>query len=217
MRTLLIASFCVSLLGSAAHAQEPPPDPAAVLENARGTIDHYRKLLADPALDPVTRANVERELAILRAQLEPAPRLQLPEPSMRPQYHYEWRRDRGMIAGGISLLATAYMGAVITGSIYLDINDRNANSMYAQPNTPNSAAAGTLLIPVLGPIISAFCYLHASWALPWLLVDAAAQVGGLTMTIVGARTKHKVAVLDKLVITPYAVPEGGGLKISGRF
>jgi len=60
MRTLLIASLCVSLLGSAAHAQEPPPDPAAVLENARGTIDHYRKLLADPALDPVTRANVER-------------------------------------------------------------------------------------------------------------------------------------------------------------
>jgi hypothetical protein len=229
MRSLLIA-LCLFVLAAPAQAQTAPEfDPKLLLElgrverklgHCKEALSYYQRyLVADPQLDDATRLVVLKEIAELQPLVarDEAPRLNL-EPPRTISMHYETHHDRGLIAGGVTLLGTAYAGAFITGSIILDENDRNSMNGYTSSNpTPNSAAAGTLLIPVLGPIVSAFCYLHPSWSLPWLMVDGAAQVGGLAMIIVGARIKRKVPVLDRLNFAPYGTADGGGMRISGKF
>jgi hypothetical protein len=75
-----------------------------------------------------------------------------------------------------------------------------------------------LLIPILGPFVSAGVYRDAAWSLPWAFVDGATQVAGLAMLIAGVKDRHKVPVLVAGVkIAPYASPAGGGLVASGRF
>jgi len=233
MRSLLIA-LCLLVPVLPARSQEAPApanapsfDPRLLLElgrverklgHAKESLSYYQRYLAaDPEIDDATRLTVLREIAELQPLVE-APRLDL-QPRALP-IHYETHHDRGLIAGGVTLLGTAYAGAIITGSVILDQNDRNPPDSQYGPSAsyqPNSAAAGTLLIPVLGPVVSAFCFLHPSWSLPWLLVDGAAQVGGLAMIITGARIKRKVPVLDKVNFMPYGAADGGGLRIAGRF
>lgn len=189
------------------------------LGHTKEALDYDRRYLtADPSLEPAVKSEILGEIAELRALEEPAvaSRLDLVRPSdgrLMVPVHYEMRSHGGLISGGASLLATGCTAAFISGVIFAALSSSGDSS-----NGSISAAGGTLLIPVAGPFISALVYRQAFWSLPWVFVDGAAQVAGLAMIIVGARTKHRVPVLgDKLSFAPYAGSSGGGLVASGQF
>lgn len=217
----------------AAYAIKQPPSLLYALAkahqrlgHAREALDFYRRyVVADTSGDSAMREDAVRQIAALK-ELVP----QMPAPSLPPlaappvvngqlqgdlqlrPTRLEERPDRGLIAGGAALLSTAYAGSVITGSIVMSEDNSYCTSCIG------TAAGGTLLIPIIGPFISALTLREAAWSLPLALVDGAAQIGGLAMIIVGARTKHKVPVYGTRVhVLPFASGDGGGLVVGGRF
>ncbi len=201
------------------------------LGNTAAALDYYQRFLtaeSNPA--PEMKTQVEREIAQLKHLLgrdtpPPPPVMaqqQVPRAALENPYggdlrlmpvRYETRHDRGLIGGGAGLLAAAYTGAVVTGSLFLSFNSGDSSS-----SSLSQAAAGTLLIPVLGPFLSGLLNLSAAWSLPWILVDGAAQVGGLAMIIVGARTNTRVPIYGQNIrVTPFAFAGGGGLVVGGKF
>lgn len=197
------------------------------LGHAREALDHYQRyLVAERTIEPELRAEIDRDMAHLRTIVEPARPAPPTPPAPGPRLglggtdgvhlvpvRYVLRADRGLIGGGAALLASGYVAATIAGSLFLTIGDSSNDSSGSL-----STAGGVLLIPVLGPFISAFIYRNPTWALNWTLVDGAAQVAGLAMIIAGARSKHKVPVFsEKLKMLPYASSQGGGLTVTGRF
>jgi hypothetical protein len=194
------------------------------LGNARNALAYYQKFLAaEPEPEPAMRAEADAACAQL-AQLVPPPPAQVPAPALTlpPGYvlqpvKLELRHDRGLIGGGIGLLTAGYAAALITGSIFASFG--NNGSGYSSDSKGDLAAAGgTLIIPVAGPLISAFLYRDVVWSVPWALIDGGAQVAGLAMIIAGARVTKKVPVFsDRLRLAPYATNGGGGLLASGRF
>jgi hypothetical protein len=179
------------------------------LGHAKEALDFYLRFLAaesDPS--PEMKEQVEREVRELRKLVVPGDTRVLPlDPGFVGEpVRYETKRDRGLIAVGVALLASGYAGAVIAGSLLLP-----------EKGQPGGAAAGTLLVPVLGPVISGFIYLSAPWSLPWILVDAAAQAAGLALIVIGARSSRKVPVYSRAQLTPYAASGSLGLKLSFRF
>jgi hypothetical protein len=194
------------------------------LGNAKEAVDHYQRyLVADPTPDPAMRADSEAQIAALKRFLPPPAasltlpsgyRLDSPDIRLAP-VRYEMRAHRGMLGWGISLLSVGYAAAFMGGVSFAVIG---GSSSSRDPAGDIRAAGGTLIIPVAGPFISALTYRHVAWSLPWALIDGSAQVAGLVLTIVGARTKKKVAVLaDKFNLAPYGTPDGGGLVVSGKF
>jgi hypothetical protein len=202
------------------------------LGNASAALGYYERFLtAESDPNPEMKAQVEAEIVQLRHILgrdtppppvaPPPPRFEA-RPALENPYgndvrmmpvRYETHRDRGLIGGGAALLAAGYAGAVITGSLFLSFNCTDCSN-----NSVNTASAGVLLIPVLGPVLSGLIQLSAAWSLPWILVDGAAQVAGLAMIIVGARSVTKVPVYgDRLRVAPFALAGGGGLIVGGRF
>jgi hypothetical protein len=191
------------------------------LGNAKEALSYFQRYLtAEVDAEPTVRGEVEREVIKLKHAVEPTPPPQAPmlDPRMMGYpdlrlvpVRFEMRSDRGLIAGGIVLLSTGYMGALLTGSLMLSFNNSSSSG-------PSSTATGTLLIPVLGPFISGFAYLNSAWSIPWMMVDGAAQVAGLAMIIAGAKSKRKVPVFsDRLRVSPYATWDGGGVAVTGRF
>jgi hypothetical protein len=211
------------------------------LGNAKEALSYYERFLtAETNLIPAMKRDVDREIAELRVILGIEPPMLAPGPrassdpyedeqpgarrappravapgAMMPplQVHYEVRKDRGLIAGGITLLATGYFAAVLTGSLEL-----GTNGCSDFCGGPSSAASGTLLIPILGPFISGFIFLNWVWTAPWILLDGAGQVAGLAMIIAGARAKIKVPIYgERFNVRPFALLGGGGVIVSGRF
>jgi hypothetical protein len=179
------------------------------LGHAKEALDYYLRFLAaesDPS--PEMREQVEREVRELRKLVAPGDTRVLPlEPAFATEpIRTETKHDRGLIAVGVALLASGYAGAVIVGSLFLP-----------QRGEPGGAAAGTLLIPVVGPVVSGFLYLSAPWSLPWMLVDAAAQAAGLALIIVGVRASHKAPAYTRAWLTPYAGAGSLGAQLSVRF
>ena len=90
-------------------------------------------------------------------------------------------------------------------------------------SNPSSAAGWTLLIPVVGPVISSIVAPATSrqavtyglvWDLPWLLTDLPMQLVGLGLIIQGYKTpQHYLSRkrLSQLMVRPYsnqAAPPG---------
>jgi hypothetical protein len=123
---------------------------------------------------------------------------------------FEERRNRGLIGGGIALLGIGYLPALITGAM---IGTFETGRSRSDPDGDIAAASWVLLLPVAGPFISGLVYRGAFWALPWILVDGAAQVSGLALLVVGAMRREKVPVF----IAPMAVAGGTGLALAGDF
>jgi hypothetical protein len=189
------------------------------LGHAREALTYFeRYLAADETPEPPVRAEAERAIIQLKQLVTftspPVPQTQLTQPELKLPIHYEVHHDRGLIGGGIGLLAASYAAALITGSIFASISSNNYDGGN---NGSMQAAGGTLIIPVVGPFISALVYREAAWSVPWAMADGVAQVAGLAMIIAGARIKHKVPVLGNLHIAPYASAGGGGLVAVGRF
>lgn len=113
------------------------------------------------------------------------------------------RRSPGMIIGGSILLGAAYLPALVMGTLGLLGSSSLQNSKLRDQV---DAVSGTLLIPLAGPVISGGISQSVAWALPWILVDDAAQVAGFAMVISGARTVPAQNLANALEIsTPPAL------------
>jgi hypothetical protein len=231
--TLTAAEDYAGALKELAAAYQLKQPPRLLYEMARAhqklgdgkqALELYRKyLVAEANPDPMVKADVDAQLKLLAA-LEPPPappviiqRVESPPLERMPPFHYEVHHDRGLMAAGISLLATGYGAAVISGAIFASIG-APASGDGSDPAGNLAAAGGTLIIPVVGPLISSLVYRSTFWSVPWSLVDGAAQVAGLAMIIAGARVHKRVPVFtDRLFLSPYASAGGGGILASGRF
>jgi hypothetical protein len=119
-----------------------------------------------------------------------------------PSYHEEVQRQYGLMSAGLVI----FTGAWTLTSIY----------GYVSNN-------GVFAVPILGPVIWAAQQnvdqsdVGGRMATMGLVVDTLVQAGGLAMAIVGAATKHKVKVRDRLTIAPSASPQGASVALSSRF
>jgi hypothetical protein len=164
-----------------------------------------RYLVAEPSLDDAIRGEVEARLHLLAGPKAPPPPEAhgLPDGAQLVPVHYKTRARRSLLTGGILLLTLAYAPTVVVGAL---------SSVLG-----GGAEVDTLLLPVVGPFISALLVREAVWSLPWIL-DGIAQVAGLAMIISAARNREKVPVFgERLTVVPFADPRGAGLAAFGRF
>jgi hypothetical protein len=207
-------------------------------------VDWYQKYLKDAsAVEPDRKAQIEKyiqELAPAGNNPAPAKALvpplgALPNPAVSPDkqpipppplFHYELRRNRGMMIAGATLLGLSYAATAITGivGLYYGLNWSQAQfSKYQVVGYPTSSidtlrnASETLLIPVAGPFVSAALMGDASWALPMAILGGGAQLAGLALTIAGS-IKHRVPVYSRgITIVPYRSIDSSGLVMFGSF
>lgn len=139
-------------------------------------------------------------------------------------------RHKGMIAAGWTLLAVGYAGAFATG---IAMGATWASPCYMLSGYycqyPSPAAGWTLLIPIVGPVISSViapattgqaASYGLAWDLPWLLTDLPLQLVGLGLIIQGYRTPQLFISrkqLSHVQLRPYSSPGGGGMIASGTF
>lgn len=194
-------------------------------------LDAYsRYLAAEPNPPAEARREATTEIARLSAWLTPsAVQRPLPPglravPSAGPTLplqpvRYERRASGGLIGGGIAILSAGYTPALLFASMGTGLFSGSGSK-----STLRTAVGWSLAVPVAGPFLSALLSLGdtrtfgASWIVPWVLLDGAAQVAGLAMIIGGARSKREVPVLGlNLKVMPYSQPGGGGVAVLGRF
>jgi hypothetical protein len=202
------------------------------LGHAKEAFDFYmRYLAADSGSEQEVRADAERRVRALRALTQPeaVPAAAMPMPPVPPGYYaqlqpvplrYEMRSNKGLIAGGATLLATAYFAATVSAAVFVGVESSSSGSSFGSSTRLNyTAGGGVLFIPVLGPFISAGVVPQTLWATTWTMVDGAAQVAGLAMIIAGVRDKKKTPIYasDKLRFAPFSTGSGGGFTVSGRF
>jgi tetratricopeptide (TPR) repeat protein len=204
------------------------------LGDADKALSNYERFLAaDTDGDPRLRSDAQEQVGKLQRLLGKAPPPAAP-PTMAPtdprleapprEIKYESKPSVGLIAGGSALFGSAYLGAVVTGSIFLSGNNSNCTPYsyggYSNncPGGNQQVASGLLLIPVAGPFLAAIAYRDPAWSINWALVDGVAQVGGVAMIAYAATHPKKVPVYGgRFQILPYAGPSGGGLQASGKF
>lgn len=125
------------------------------------------------------------------------------------------QRNRSLIAGGATLFSAGYLAALITGSIYLD---KSQGSSFSRDLSTERNSAGTLMIPVIGPLVSSLIYREPVWAINWTLVDGIAQMGGVVMMAVGIASNRRLpAPLVGLQLAPVRTSTLTGLTLGGSF
>lgn len=141
------------------------------------------------------------------------PQRQIVSYRMAPRY--------GLVIGGAVLLGVSWL--ITVGSTAVAQSTCNFTTdgfydsySYACPNTYWPA-----YIPVLGPFIEmAYVPIDGSQGLArfGLAVSGLAQMGGLTMLVVGMVARHRVPVYaQKVQVAPLLTAGGRGLAFSGRF
>lgn len=206
------------------------------LGQAEAALAYYLRYLDEAAeQDPRTTADVRAQVRQLRQVRASAP-LSAPEAAVaqpavaKPAAPLSLtipaapRRRTGVLWGGIALWTAAYLPAAITGIAYGAAYDPRYNALVLGARVHDSALDGafySLLIPVGGPFLSAILYPLAThnagqamaWSLTWSLLDGAAQIAGLAMTVAGARRTAPA----RLTLAPLAHPGGSGVALSGAF
>lgn len=180
---------------------------------------------------PALKAEAQRALYELRDVPAPPPPAALPaaigEGSLS-LYHdlrlvpvqIQRRRDRRLLKIGAGLLASGYLPAL---AVSLGLA-----SSVGQPDAPSAAANYTLLIPVVGPLVSAVVApatnehgngrpLISSWSLPWALTSGLLQVAGFAALVAGAIPRPLPVFTAHLQLVPYADTTGSGLLAQGSF
>jgi hypothetical protein len=176
------------------------------LGQADKALDLFRRYLVAEDRDAARRTDAESRIRALAPRSAPPVAADNAPPNL-VRARYELKRNTGLMTAGIVVLAASYLPALIMGSLVLSYSASDERGM-----------GGSLLVPVLGPFISAGLETHPAWSVPWTVVDGAAQLLGFSMMIAGAVTKRKVLVLDApLTLAPTSLPGGGGLVAFGRF
>lgn len=187
--------------------ESPAPHPALKAEAQRALHELSQQKLLAPPPPPPPPARSEGALALYRD-------LRLQPIEFRPQ------RDRRLLKIGGALLAGGYLPALAVSIGYATALD--------DPAAPSPAANYTLLIPVLGPLISAIVApatndrgnarpLVSSWSLPWALTSGLVQVAGFAILVKGAIPRRVPVLVSRLQLVPYAAPNAGGLWAGGSF
>jgi hypothetical protein len=171
---------------------------------------YRRYLVAEPSLDDDTRGELEARLALLtdhRPTLASLTPPDLPPDVTLVPVHYETRVRRGLVAAGIVLLSLGYLPGLLIGGVGLGCCS-NVGS-----GAESSGSFGMLLLPVLGPFVSAAIgHESSAWWGPWIL-DGLGQVAGLAMLIAGVRRREQVPIFQRVTL----LPTGTGLAAFGRF
>lgn len=207
-----------------AEAKEPHPGLKAE------ALDAIRELAPLPPPPPVYDGPPP--------QLPPPPQLYDPAlgplpPQLQQQFgdqrrisaHYELRRSPRLMKIGALLFSAGYLPALVvplglSGSLDME-------------NAPNPATNYTVMIPLLGPLISGIiapatnqnghgAQVFSSWSAPWLLTSGLLQGVGFALLVYGA-VRRPTLVEDKVQATPPAAPRvsvlpwlgpgGGGLAL----
>jgi hypothetical protein len=133
------------------------------------------------------------------------------------------------MVGGSVLFGLGYAAAFFTGTMMLGLGACNNSSSYSYDSSYNynpaaktqcQAANGMLLVPVVGPVIGGLITPSVYWTVPWLFVDAAAQIGGVAMMIMAAKSNSalgKKGPLTALQVLPKLSPSSAGVTLAGRF
>lgn len=139
--------------------------------------------------------------------------------------HYELRRNPRLLKIGALLFAAGYLPAVVvplglSGSLDME-------------NAPTPAANYTVMIPLLGPLISGIIapatnqnghggQVFSSWSAPWLLTSGLLQGVGFALLVHGA-IRRPTLVEDKtppapprLSLLPWLGPGGVGLALTAQ-
>lgn len=217
------------------------------LGDGREALDAYRRFkVAVPSPEPELQKETDAAIASLGAVYEARePRESRPAAdtatslarlealllsnSTRSETDRLRRRNTSLMAGGSVLFGLGYAASFLTGSLSLGLgtcNTRNydyssSSSSSTSSNSQCVAANALLLVPVAGPIVSSLVWsTNVAWSIPWTFVDGAAQIGGLTMMILAAKSNHALAAkgaLANLRLLPYSTPTQAGLTVAGRF
>lgn len=190
--------------------ESPAPHPALKAEAQRSLHELAQKKLLPPALPPPPPPPAARTEGTMSLYHD----LRLLPIEFRPQ------RDRRLLKIGAGLLAGGYLPAVaVSLGLATALDD---------PDAPSAAANYTLLIPVIGPLVSAVVApvtnergnarpLLSSWSLPWALTSGLLQVAGFAVLVKGAIPRRVPVLVSKLQLWPYAAPQSGGLWAGGTF
>lgn len=201
------------------------------LGQAEAALAYYLRYLDEAAeQDPRTSADVRaqvRQLRTARAGMPPAAPAVTQEAPAAPlslSVPAAPRRRTGLLWGGVALWTAAYLPAAITGIAYGAAYDPRYNTLVLGARVHDSALDGafySLLIPVGGPFLSAILFPLSNrnagqamvWSMTWSLLDGAAQIAGLAMTVAGARR----GAPPRLSLAPFTHPGGSGVAMSGSF
>ncbi|MFO0573170.1 MAG: hypothetical protein U1A78_04160 [Polyangia bacterium] len=123
------------------------------------------------------------------------------------------RRSPRLWKAGAALFFGAYVPTLAAAAIMAPF--------LGQPDAPSATATYTLMVPALGPLISAVAAPASrpgppygpsivGWSVPWLLTSGLLQAAGLTLIIVGATPRRTAARLE-------LSPQPSGVLLSGRF
>ena len=189
------------------ESKAPHPALKAEAQRALHELSQKNLLPPKPPPPPPPAAQTEGTMSLYHD-------LRLLPIEFRPQ------RDKRLLKIGAGLLAGGYLSAVVVSLGLATALD--------QPDAPSAAANYTLLIPVIGPFVSAIVApatndrgnarpLISSWSLPWALTSGLVQVAGFAVLLKGAIPRRVPVLVTKLQLLPYATPSAGGLWAGGTF
>lgn len=197
------------------------------LEQAAAARAAFQRFLDEEAAPhPALREEAQRALRTL-----PAPAVAAPAaaPTLLPQTFatspqivvrglavrpvtFADRRSPRLWKLGAALFFGAYVPTLVAAAAMAPSLD--------SPSAPSRAAVYSLMVPALGPVISAvsapasrqgppYGPTLVGWSVPWLLTSGLLQAAGLTVMILGA-TPRRTATLE-------LAPQPGAVMLSGRF
>jgi hypothetical protein len=136
-----------------------------------------------------------------------------------PGYHESTRIRRGLVIGGAVLFGTTYLFTALGASVVA----------AAGCSGEGCYSAGALFVPGVGPFIQMAQPGNGAIGNFWLAIDGLAQVGGITMFVVGLAAPKTVLVRNdlgeettkkkdfQLALSPIVAPGRQGMGLVGTF
>jgi hypothetical protein len=149
------------------------------------------------------------------------PELEYQEGQPIPEgYYVDTKIRKGLVIGGAVTLGATWILSVIAAAFAVSIEEAEEADGFDNDGI-SPADASMLFIPVAGPFISIYTYDAGTGGAAVLVIDGVAQVGGLTMLIVGLAAQEKVLKRSHAGVTleptPIVSAQMSGLGLSGTF
>jgi hypothetical protein len=133
-----------------------------------------------------------------------------------PGYHETTRIRKGLVIGGAVLFGTTYLFTALGASVVEGCGNSCGNSNV-----------GSLFVPGVGPFIQMAQPGNGALGNFWLAVDGIAQLGGITMFVVGLAAPKTVLIRNdlgssskkdfQLALSPIVGPGRQGMGLVGAF
>jgi hypothetical protein len=148
-----------------------------------------------------------------------------------PGYHESTRIRKGLVIGGAVLFGSTYLLSAFTATVGAANASENCsiNMAFGSNQGCNSGNPLTaLFIPAVGPFIQMAHSGNTAVGNFWLALDGVAQVGGITMFLVGLASPKTVLVRNdlgsivhkkefELSLAPIVSPQRQGMGVVGTF